>query len=322
MPAAVDQVLKPDKILKELAELWTTMAKPEDGQASADGGVLRACAMTLIAIVDEADDGMAIGETLALLMRDHPSRAIVIRLTDNEGVLEGRVFAQCWMPFGHRRQICCEQVEITVSMGRLEDIPGIVAPLAVPDLPRMVWLRTSKLPDTSLAGQILALGDRIIVDSNRTDSDGKGSPELNDLRVILDRGHLIGDLAWTRITEVRELLAQLLERKDPKSLQQPIVEYCGSKPSTEALYLAGWLETVFPDKRVALKKIEGPDGIRAVKIPPDIQMKLGGDCANFQMGGLQERASFRTGSDYELLNEELGITVPDRVFELVLRHLT
>ena len=36
--------------------------------------------------------------------------------------LAARVFAQCWMPFGHRQQICCEQIEITASDASLPDL--------------------------------------------------------------------------------------------------------------------------------------------------------------------------------------------------------
>ena len=64
-----------------------------------------------------AGEGAATGwEQLASLMRDHPSRAIVIRIVDEpKPELEARVLAQCWMPQGQRRQICCEQIEISSS---------------------------------------------------------------------------------------------------------------------------------------------------------------------------------------------------------------
>src|ERR1700676_3849503 len=104
--------INPEQILNELSKLWVDLAKEKD---SADG-VLRACSMTLIAALSEKDDPGEIGETLAMLMREHPSRAIVVRVRDSEEhFLASRVFAQCWMPFGLRRQICCEQVEITAS---------------------------------------------------------------------------------------------------------------------------------------------------------------------------------------------------------------
>jgi hypothetical protein len=97
-PATID----PEKIRKELSELWVDLAKEKEGAA----GVLRACSMTLIAAVDEDDDPGQIGETIAMLMREHPSRAIVVRVRDSsEFYLSAQVLAQCWMPFGDRRQI-------------------------------------------------------------------------------------------------------------------------------------------------------------------------------------------------------------------------
>src|SRR4051812_26404224 len=100
--------IQPDRILRELSELWVGFGKQDGDQST---GVLRACAMTLIVVADAKEDAAAVGETLALLMRDHPSRAIVVRVVEQyKPELEARVFAQCWMPLGHRRQICCEQI--------------------------------------------------------------------------------------------------------------------------------------------------------------------------------------------------------------------
>jgi hypothetical protein len=95
--------LQPDRILRELSELWVSFGKQDGGEST---GVLRACAMTLLVVAGAEEDAADVGETLASLMRDHPSRAIVVRVFDAEKAgLEARVFAQCWMPLGHRRQI-------------------------------------------------------------------------------------------------------------------------------------------------------------------------------------------------------------------------
>ena len=110
MAKAVD----PDRILKDFRALWRDLAQQDPN------GVLRACAMTLIVVADEAQDANIINETIASLMHEHPSRAIVVRVRQcPEQVLEARVFAQCWMPFGRRQQICCEEVEIIASANSL-----------------------------------------------------------------------------------------------------------------------------------------------------------------------------------------------------------
>src|ERR1700674_490890 len=135
--------IQPDRLLRELSELWVSFGK-QNGDDST--GVLRACAMTLIVLAEAGEDANEVGETLANLMREHPSRAIVVRVSDSqEPALAARVFTQCWMPFGQRRQICCEQIEITASDASLPDLPAVIVPLAVADLPVILWCRGSRL---------------------------------------------------------------------------------------------------------------------------------------------------------------------------------
>ena len=109
-------------------------------------GVLRACAMTLIVVVEEERDAQAIGETIAALMHEHPSRAIVLRVrSGNEPSLSARVFAQCWMPFGSRQQICCEQVEIISSLASFSDVTSVLRGLIVSDLPVVLYCPSETL---------------------------------------------------------------------------------------------------------------------------------------------------------------------------------
>ena len=310
--------IKPDKILDELGKLWTNMAKPVDSgdqSQSPDGGVLRACAMTLISFVDEEEDTAAHGETLAGLMKEHPSRAVVVRLKEGEDFLDARVFAQCWMPFGHRRQICCEQVEITASMNRLADVAAIVGPLAVPDLPRVILLRSARIVRAGALRKILALGDKIIVDSSRP-----GAPGFGELGGLLDAGHITGDLAWTRITELRALLAQLLDNRQPKTVT---IEYCGKEAGAEARYLEAWLDSGLPGTRVGLKGDGGAGEGKASAIRiDDLVVKLGDGVAECDIGKLHQRSTLPKGTDEELLNVELSIVVHDRVFEQALNKIT
>ena len=74
---AAGGTIAPESILHDMADLWVTLGKEGEG----DAGVLRACSMTLVVAAEESDDAQAIGETLAALMPEHPSRAIVIRFT-------------------------------------------------------------------------------------------------------------------------------------------------------------------------------------------------------------------------------------------------
>jgi glucose-6-phosphate dehydrogenase assembly protein OpcA len=310
--------LKPDRILHELGELWTSMSKDEPG-APNSSGVLRACAMTLTVFVDDEADSMALGETLAQLMRAHPSRAIVVRLREDSGVLESRVFAQCWMPFGHNRQICCEQVEFSASVNRMVDIPSIVSPLAAPDVPRVVWFRSMRMDNVPNIADLLALGDKIIVDSRRP-----GAPAFADLRVLCRAGWIVGDLAWTGLTRLRELIAQLLDGRDLTSIANVLIEYSGSEAPPGVKYLQAWLRAELPAAEVDLARIDsaGKPRLEAIRIPPDIHIRAGKHCAEYETGGMRQRANLPECTESGLLSEELNIMTHDRIFENALQRMT
>ncbi len=318
--AGAEKPVKPDRILKELGELWTSMAKSDPGEGGSastnDGGVLRACAMTLISFVDDEEDSVELSNTLAGLMKEHPSRAVVVRLKEGEDFLDARVFAQCWMPFGHRRQICCEQVEITASMDRLADVAAIVGPLAVPDLPRLILLRSARIVRAGALRKVLGLGDKIVVDSGRA-----GAPGFGELGGLLDSGHLTGDLAWTRITEIRALLAQLLGDCPPRKI---LIEYAGREAGPEARYLEAWLQSSLPATRVGLKGngSEGSGALSTVIVDKDLTIRLGEGSAEYERCGARQRASLSKNTDEELLNAELAIMVHDPVFERALNAIT
>jgi DNA-binding transcriptional LysR family regulator len=90
---------QPEQILKGLGKLWTSLAQEEKQLGKPT--VLRACAMTLIIATDDPDGGYAASQTISELMREHPSRGIVLAVSDEaELVLEARVLAECWNPFG------------------------------------------------------------------------------------------------------------------------------------------------------------------------------------------------------------------------------
>src|SRR5208283_3573655 len=94
--SAVVNAVHPEKILKDLGELWTSLGEDEKKQGQPT--VLRACAMTLIVVTDDEDeDALAASQTLVDLMHVHPSRAIVIRVaSEPESEITARVLAQCW----------------------------------------------------------------------------------------------------------------------------------------------------------------------------------------------------------------------------------
>lgn len=313
--------LKPDNILHEIAELWSSMTKPQPGDAPEEysPGSLRACAMTLIIFINGEEDPRVLDATLEAVMRAHPNRAVIVRLEEDGATLESRVSARCWMPVGHHREVCCEEIELTASISRLLDVPGIVSPLAAPDVPRVVWFRSPRLETAPDVSGLLTLADKIIVDSEHP-----GAPTFADLRVLSQAGNIVADLAWTRLTKVRELLAQLVGNGDADRIHQATIDYAGAEPSPGARYLQAWLRCEIPGIDVDLHRIDsaGRGEIKAIRITPDISIQIKPNCAEFETGSLRQRANLPGCADYELLNEELNIMTHDPVYERALTRMS
>jgi glucose-6-phosphate dehydrogenase assembly protein OpcA len=309
--------IRPEKILKELDELWVGL-----GQESEGVGVLRACAMTLIVITRD-EEGDAVGETLAKLMREHPSRLIVLRVKPGEEAsLSERVLAQCWMPFGGRQQICCEQIEITVTDAGLKDVPAVVRALEAPDLPVVIWTRVPGLLLRESGKGLLDLADKVIIDS-------QGWPQTREKIQAIRNGIMnrrVADLEWTRLTRWRQMLAQ--EFDNPAylnrlgELQAATVAYDGAFIPMRALYMGGWLRSVLGPK-VAITMCKSGEA----ETPRLHTVTLSGGSLHFEMNVEQTRASEMTMcnqkahpampslDEYDLMREELSVTGRDKAFE-------
>ncbi len=259
-------MIDPEKLRRRLDEVWAGLGH----QAGAEGHeVMRACALTLIAVADAGKLSETASETLAELMRQHPSRAILVRLAAGQAdVLEADVEARCWTPFGTRRQICSEVIAIDCSEKTLGDLPGVILSLVVADLPVVLWCASDRARRLPAFASLAQPAGRIILDSVRAERplellaslkatapsrDRKGAdPSLSQepespLRSRLGAG-LVADLSWTRLTRWRSLLAQAFEnelyRKQISRFSKIIIHCEGAGnaavPPT-ALLLAGWL---------------------------------------------------------------------------------
>jgi glucose-6-phosphate dehydrogenase assembly protein OpcA len=252
--------------------------------------------MTLVVLAEESDDAGALGETIAALMPEHPARTIVIRLCGaGRRSLAARVFAQCWKPFGQRRQICCEQIEITASDAALADLPSVVLPLAAPDLPVMVWCRSARLAEMPEFREIAATARKVVLDSEGF-ADGRAA--LRSLAGGQRGGTLLADLAWTRLTRWREAVARAFEHRDAAGTSSVRVVSGG----VAAWYMGAWIVDALADA-----------GVRA-----ELAVAAG-EPARVELAGVRvARPEASPRGDYLAMREELGIVRSDPVFERAL----
>lgn len=320
---ATASVLSPDRILHDLAELWVTLGR--QGQVESGMGVLRACSMTLVVVTDEGDDAQTLGETLAALMPEHPARVVILRLHPSTGLeLAGRVFAQCWMPFGQRRQICCEQIEITASVGALEDALQIIGALCAPDLPVVAWCRNLRLLERPEFRELAALATRVVVDSAPFPDPPAAIRMLAEWAA---RGVPVGDLSWTRLTRWREMLAHAFENRRLPAAAQVRVAFGSPHPPVQARYMAAWIadslkaagvavnltmESISSLADSALVRVElTGEGLHIALTPREAGLRI-------EIDGLARCANLPPATAYSLMREELAIERPDPVFERTL----
>lgn len=309
-----------DRILEDLRKLWLDLAREDPN------GVLRACTMTLIVLADEDRDAQLTGETLAALMHEHPSRAIVIRVRDtDEALLAARVFAQCWMPFGSRQQICCEQVEILSGRRDVAAVESVIRGIIAPDLPVALYAPSQSLWWVLEQGLLLNLAGKLIIDSCAMDDLSQSIGFLPTLSVARK-----ADLVWSRITPIRECIAQVFDcantRKSVYDLSEVRILYKASSEPSAVYYLAGWFMHVLgAGVKVKIARGVGPEysGIADVTlVGPKLEASVsitGRLTAETTISGQAPAVTvLPVANEYYALRQELGITKRDALFEDVL----
>lgn len=308
---------QPERILKDLQQLWAQMAVDQ----ADSGGVLRACAMTLVVAAESASDAQQVRQTVGCLMHNHPSRAVILHSGDNNGVLDARIFAECWKPFGKTQQICSEGIEITAGRSGFTEVAKFLVPLQVPDLPVVLWCRGAAALEPGPLEPLFPLADKIIFDSSQV-ADADSAQQF--LRRLRARGERVADLCWTKLTGWREVVAHLFDDRAlaPQDVKAAQVTFGGPSVTTSARYFAAWIRTSLPGARVTLQSADGPAGLRSVILSSaseKLTIALDGDhCVEVSGCGRQYRSQLPSVSEEALMQEELGILGPDPVYERAL----
>jgi glucose-6-phosphate dehydrogenase assembly protein OpcA len=316
---------QPEQILKGLGKLWTSLGQEEKQHGKPT--VLRACAMTLIIATDDPDGGYAASQTISELMREHPSRGIVLAVSDQaEHGLEARVLAQCWKPFGKAQQICCEQIEITARPDSWPNVGPTLTGLIAADLPVIFWCRhkgalsplASRKQKAGLEA-VMSLATKTIVDSKGEDAELR----LDLLSTWRKLGRIVADLEWTRLTAWREPIAHIFDnvaRENAFSTFRDIeVAHGGEQPSASALYAAGWLSA--PHRaRVTFTPVPAQDsGLQRLTLKSEserIDFERSGECMTLRTtNGRARKYGYKESSVDALMTEELSMVGPDPAFD-------
>jgi glucose-6-phosphate dehydrogenase assembly protein OpcA len=206
---------------------------------------VRTAVLTLVCVCNDPRDADAAGEVVRKLASNHPARVILV-IAERDGKPDGvdaDLSLEC-SAVGDADQICAETVRLLVRGEPALHLSSVVTPLLLPDVPVVLWLADATPLDQAMQSEAVEVCERIVLDSDMYDDP------IGTLRILDDAhrklGHLpVGDLAWARLLPWRELLAQSFDGREMlpflHGVQRVEVESCGTRPSSEAWLLAGWL---------------------------------------------------------------------------------
>ncbi|SDB80198.1 glucose-6-phosphate dehydrogenase assembly protein OpcA [Raineyella antarctica] len=262
---------------------------------------------TFVVATDRDDFDEAYQAALAA-NREHPSRIlIVVRDPGAEDGLDAEI---------HTDSDARGDMMVLTMRGRTVEHPGsVLRPLLVPDLPVVVWW-PNEAPEDLLTDRIGKLADRRI-----TDALGAEDPT----QAIIDRAyyHSPGDsdLAWTRTTRWRALLAAALDQVKAPVTAATVEAATDNAPAS---LLAAWLELKL-GVEVTVSRTDGP-GITAVRMttpsgPIEI-VRIGPDETVYRVPDQPERSvALRRRPVAELVTEELRRMDDDVVLADVLAEM-
>ncbi|UPK77049.1 glucose-6-phosphate dehydrogenase assembly protein OpcA [Nocardioidaceae bacterium SCSIO 66511] len=184
--------------------------------------------MTLVVVTDEASHYDAM-KAAAEVSSEHPSRVIglVRRSTRGKAQLDARVSIGDDSPG--------ESLLLRVSGELVRHAESAVLPLLLPDSPVVVWWPTDA-PDDPSGDAIGQLAQRRITDA----AASRGSKHKALLNAARHYAAGDTDLAWTRLTPWRALLAAALDQVDEPVLSGRIA---AARANPSADLMCAWLES-------------------------------------------------------------------------------
>ncbi|GAA3101044.1 glucose-6-phosphate dehydrogenase assembly protein OpcA [Streptosporangium carneum] len=286
------------KISSQLTQLRHQMGTPAVGMV-----------LTLVVVSDESTQYDAV-RAATEAAREHPSRILVVIPRDPRE--PNRLDAE--IRFGESTP---GEVILLRLYGELtEHADSVVGPLLLTDTPVVAWW-PGDCPEVPAKDPIGLLALRRIVDA-------RSAPDSVKAITGRSKDYLPGDtdLAWTRLTTWRSLLAAAFDQPVGK-VKKGVVEAVPGHAS--AVLLAAWLSERL-GAPVKVTESDGP-GLTAVKLTTadgDITITRGdGRLATLSRPGQPDRqVALTRRPTSELLAEELRRLDPDEIYEAAIRRIS
>jgi glucose-6-phosphate dehydrogenase assembly protein OpcA len=282
-----------------------------DLRASA-GAVALGRVLTLLVLTDadRAEEAIAAATGAS---REHPSRVLVVVRGDGDG--ETGLDAQIRVG----GDAGAGEVVVLGLRGELADqTSSVVVPLLLPDAPIVAWW-PGEAPDDLAEHPVGRLAQRRI-------SDSAACADPHDALLTRARYHRDGDtdMAWTRTTRWRALLAAALDLPPDQPVDRVVVRGAADSPSTDLL--AAWLHLRLSCPVERLEEGEDGSGMHSVELDREagairLVRPSGTTAVLSQPGEPDHRLGLARRNVAECLAEELRRLDPDVVYGEVVRSL-
>ena len=266
--------------------------------------------LTLVIVVPEDDAETALSAAREAA-KEHPSRVLGVVLGSTRGTT--KISAEIRAGHGTSGELAL--IRLCGEVARHPE--SVVLPLLLPDSPVVVWWPT-EAPSSPAEDPLGRLGTRRITDTAEVPT-GKAKAMLAQCASYAPGNT---DLAWTRITSWRALLAAALDQVDGKVTG---ISVTAERISPSADLLSAWLVDRLRAP-VTRKRSSGP-GITEVVLTTrsgDIRIvRSDGREATLSVPGQPDRpVALRRREVPELLTEELRRLDPDDVYAATIRRLS
>jgi glucose-6-phosphate dehydrogenase assembly protein OpcA len=171
--------------------------------------VARAAVVNVVVLATREVHALRASRTVAELSLRHPSRAVIV-LADRDGAgIPPRMELHAQLPSVDQfDQVHYEQILVRAHGEVSDRLASVLVPLLVPDLPIFVWWTGTPPIGQRHFEDVVALADRLVVDSADFARPERMLPELGRLCIVGAKHCALTDLNWARLTPWRELITQ------------------------------------------------------------------------------------------------------------------
>jgi hypothetical protein len=195
---------------QELALLWKISA---DNMRMGQNTNVRTSVLNLIISAPDVESAQHASKVLRDLSSMHLARVTILILDTSEDApasISTWVTLRCFSVISDLMRHCFEQTTILATGSAVRSIANIAQPLLKPELPVYLWWLGDPPGDNTIFSSLVALSNRVIVDST---SFFRPEQDIYTLASLLQASpdSALSDLNWGRLTLWRQLVAQFFD---------------------------------------------------------------------------------------------------------------